>query len=263
MIKAVPVSCILLIIFLLLALTKVVFAEEEMSLTLTTGEYPPDYSENYKHHGLTPHIVTESFALRNVSVKWNFVPWERANHMAQNLYSDATCCWAKTEERQKYFLYSNPVQDRIYVLFHLKNYDFDWQTMDDLQGITISTTIGYAYGKAFDEARKAGKLQVEEAPSDIVNFKKLLSGRIKLLALPVKIGYAIINDTYDTQMAELFTHHPNPFYTYNNHVIISKAHSKADEVLRRFNEGIAELRSTGLYNQFLAEASRGEYLVEK
>ncbi|EPJ51076.1 MAG: hypothetical protein OFPI_18350 [Osedax symbiont Rs2] len=39
------------------------------TILITTAEFIADYSTDYKHYGLTPHIVTQGFGLEGVRVE--------------------------------------------------------------------------------------------------------------------------------------------------------------------------------------------------
>jgi polar amino acid transport system substrate-binding protein len=229
------------------------------TIHITSGEFPPDYSEKYKFHGLVPHIVTEAFALVDIDAQWKFLPWVRAKKSAQHLKYDASCCWAKSAERLKHFVYSDPVQSRTYVFFHLKTVNFDWDIFADLKDIDIGATIGYTYGQAFGDAEKDGSLNVERAASDEMNLRRLLAGRIKILASNHKAGYAT---AAKIGVEQLITHHPKPLYDYQISIIISKEHKNANELLKKFNLGLEKLKTSGRYDQILEEGKRGDYIVK-
>ncbi|MDM8526140.1 transporter substrate-binding domain-containing protein [Desulfococcaceae bacterium HSG8] len=232
------------------------------TVIITTGEYPPEYSESLKYYGLTPHIVTESFASEGIDVKWKFYPWARAMYNVKRKEADASCCWTKTEERQKDFLFSDPLHTKEKVLFHLKSYNFDWKTVGDLKGIPIGGTIAHTYGKEFDKAEKAGEIKIERVGSGHLNWKKLLHGRFKLYIAEKKMGYATLSETLPDK-TDLFTHHPRPVQTYQSHLIISKDHDNGEELTNRFNEGLKKLRKGGKYDLFYEESMRGDYIIKK
>ena len=233
------------------------------TIVITTGEYIPDYSKNYMHYGLTPHIVTEAFALEGVKVEWQFMPWARAMHLAQNGHVDASCCWAKNKERQENFLYSDPIQSRYSVFFHLKSFKFNWETIKDLESTTIGGVIGYTYGNALDRAEKAGKLTFYRAHSEKQGFNLLLLGRISLFVGDKRTGYSMLSDFFETEKVKLITHHPKATKIYHNHLIISKKHEKNEQLLNLFNRGLKKLKEIGKYDQFIEEAQRGDYIIKK
>lgn len=245
------------LLFVLVLLTTP--ARADSIIRITTGEYLPDYSQSYKHYGLVPHIITQSFAHEGFKVDWSFFPWARSKLLALEVKNDATCCWARTAEREAEFHFSNPVLDRQYVLFHLKSYELDWDTLEDLRGIKIGATVSYSYGSEFNKAEKSGALLVERVATDEQNFRKLVAGRIKVFALLKKTGYKTIEKHLTKEEASLITHHPKPFHSYQNHLIISRAHPHGRELITTFNRGLKKLKDSGDFDRFHVESERGDY----
>lgn len=230
------------------------------SLNITTGEFLPDYSEKYKHHGLTPHIVSEALAEGGLNSSWQFVPWGRAFVMAYEGFSDATCCWAKTAERARLFNISAPIQTRTYVFFHRKDFNFDWDTFDDLAGMYVGASIGYFYGSEFTKLEESQQLKVQRVATDKLNLKLLHAKRIEIFPVPLETGYSIINNLFGPEEAKLFTHHPKPMYTYQNHLLVSRHHTNGPQIIERFNQGLKRIKQDGRYERFHMEAQRGDYL---
>lgn len=48
------------------------------TVKITTGEWKPFISEEFKHGGVILHIVREAFARKEIDVKIGFFPWARA-----------------------------------------------------------------------------------------------------------------------------------------------------------------------------------------
>ncbi len=237
------------------------FAEETIRIAI--GEWAPFYSENYKHYGLVPHIVTESFALEDIKVEYGFFPWARSLKLTEDGVWDATCCWSeKNKERLKKFLFSDRVLAEKLVFFHLKSFSFDWNTVEDLKGIEIGTTLGYSYGIAFDEADKNGTLQVEHTPSDEINFRKLLAGRIKIFPIDEIAGYFIIRRDFKEKVVNKFTHHPKTIIDNPQRLLISKKLKHSKRIRKLFNKGLNQLKESGIYDQYFGDFRKGEYIIK-
>ena len=121
------------------------FCQEPETVRLTNGEWPPYLSEKSYKYGLYSHIVEEAFKIMGIKVEYGFFPWKRSFKLAENGDWDGSTVWAYSPEREKKFLFSEPIGHGCHVFFHLKDFKFDWQTEDDLQGIKIGGTIGYRY----------------------------------------------------------------------------------------------------------------------
>ncbi|WDE07682.1 transporter substrate-binding domain-containing protein [Thalassomonas viridans] len=231
------------------------FAQE--TIRIATGEYPPYYSRQYKNFGPTPAIVIAAFARVNIKVEFGFFPWNRSLELAKNNVWDATCCWFKTSGWEDYFYYSDGVRSREKIFFHLKSYPFHWQSYDDLQEMKIGTTVKYAYGDDFDAANKAGKLRIEQAPSNKMNLKKLLAGRIHIFPIDRLMGYQLLDEFFTPEQARLITHHSKILFSGNVRLLISKKNPKSQYLIEKFNLGLKKLKESGEYDPFFIEKQPG------
>ncbi|WDE09721.1 substrate-binding periplasmic protein [Thalassomonas haliotis] len=224
------------------------FAQE--TIRIATGEFPPYYSQKYKNYGPTPAIVVQAFAQVNIKVEFGFFPWNRSLELAKNNIWDATCCWFETPEWGADFYYSDAVRVREKIFFHLKSYPFDWQSFDDLKGLRIGATVKYSYGEAFDAANKAGKLLIEQAPSNEMNLKKLFVGRIDIFPIDRQMGYQLLADSFSPEKTQLITHHPKILFTDSVKLLVSKKHPKNQYFIDKFNQGLKMLKEKGEYEPF-------------
>lgn len=234
------------------------FAEE--TVNIATGEWTPFLSKNLEHGGPLNHIITKAFALGDVKVKYQYYPWKRAMKTARGgKKAEATAVWGYSDERAKDFEYSEPVGVQRYVFFHLKTYNFDWKSYDDLKGIRIGATLGYSYGDDFQNYEKENKIDVKRVPTDEQNVVKLLKGRIQLFPNELIVGYDYIRKTYTPEQAKLFTHHPKDVVANNVHLLFSKKSDRTPKLLEVFNKGLKQLRESGEIDQILKDSQEGKY----
>ncbi len=243
---------------LFLIISPSIFAEE--TIRITTGEWAPYLSKDLKYYGVAARIVTESFALEGVKVEYGFFPWARSKFFAREGEWDGSAVWVHNSERAKDFLFSDSVVEVKNVFFHLKSYSFDWNTIDDLKGISIGGTIEYSYGEAFQNAEKTGRIKVQRAPSDEINFRKLLAGRIKIFPFVLDNSYLLLQKSFKPGQIRLITYHPKPVDAKSNRLMLSKKIERNKHMLKLFNKGLKRLKESGKYDQYLEESRRGEYL---
>ncbi len=223
-------------------------------IRLTNGEWPPYLSESLEHKGFASRIVTEAFAEVGIRVEYGFFIWQRTYNQAKAGRWDGSVGWARTPEREKDFYYSNPVVEDITNFFHLKTYPLDWESIEDLKGISIGATVAYHYGDAFEHAEKTGKIEVQRAAKDQLNLKKLLRGKIQIFPMNLEVGYYQLQRTFPPEKRQLFTHHPKPLYVKPLHVIFSKKIDKNKHRLALFNKGLKQLKDRGRIDQIMKEA---------
>ncbi|WDE09719.1 substrate-binding periplasmic protein [Thalassomonas haliotis] len=237
------------------------FAQE--IIRIASGEFPPYYSERYPDHGETLNLVTQAFAQMNIKVEYGFFPWSRSYQLAKETDWDASCCWSRMPEREKDFHYSDVVRLTRVVFFHLKSYPFDWSVYEDLTGTRIGTTIRYSYGKALDAASRSGTLQIEQAPSDEINFRKLINGRIQVFPIDRDAGYQVLSDKFAPEQVQLVTHHDKKLVLYRSSLVVSRKNKHSQYILDIFHQGLKRLRASGKYVQHFAEIDKAKDTFDK
>jgi polar amino acid transport system substrate-binding protein len=221
---------------------------------LSTGEWKPYISEQYPDLGALSVIVTKAFEAEGIEVKHSFYPWKRALYLSQKGLLDGTVAIAKTREREQDYWYSDePLLIGERVFFHLKQRPFDWQTIDDLDGMRVGGTLGYHYGAPFQQSEKTGHIIVERVTQDVQNFRKLLAHRIQTFPITKEVGYFIMRTELDSFEAEKLTHHPVPLTTTPFYLILSKRIPENRARMAAFNRGFKKLQQSGQYQQILEQ----------
>lgn len=228
---------------------------------IATGEYAPWTSETLKHGGFTNQVVREAFRLEGYDVEFAYLPWKRAYETANSGDKyQVTSYWYRSEERARDFHYSDPIQTDAVVFFHLKdNPPPEWETLADLKGVRIGATSGFTYTQEFWELAKSGQLDVQEAESEELNFKKLLKGRIDLFPSDSLVGQKTLQEFFGKREAAKVTHHPRPMSGRTGHLLVSKKASNGGELLAAFNRGLAKLRDSGRYALMQANLIAGDF----
>lgn len=230
------------------------------TVRITNGEWPPYLSENLKYYGVASRIVTEAFTLEGIKVEYGFFPWNRALLLAQKGKWDGSAVWAYSEDRNRDFYFSEPVIESKWFFFHLKTTEFSWEKLDDLKKFKIGGTLGYIYNKKLDAAEKEGKIKIFRVPKDEQNFEKLARGRIDVFPVDIDVGYQILNNLFSEEKVKLFTHYPRPVKDTTFSLILSRAVKHNENMLKKFNKGLKQLKANGKVDQFLKESRQGKYL---
>ena len=231
------------------------------TIRISTGEYAPWLSERLPHRGFTSHVIKEAFALEGYEVEFTFYPWKRAYESARDGQAfHATAYWYPSEERAEDFYYSDPLQTDRTVFFHLKDKPFqDWMTLDDLKGKRIGATREYTYTSEFWDAKDTGRLDIEIANSDVLNFNKLIKGRIDAFPTGDLVGQKLLREHFAADVAETVTFHTKPLVETTGHLLISRRLAGGAALLARFNRGLERLRDSGRYAELQADLIAGKY----
>lgn len=227
---------------------------------LTTGEWNPYISETLDSRGLFAQITIEAFATQDVEVELGFYPWQRVYQLSKSGEWDGTLAYAKTDEREKYYLYSEPIYTGQYVLFHLKTYPLKWQKYPDLSAIKIAATRGFGgMGQEFLDAENKKIINVERLASDEQSFNMLLLNRVQAVASDLEVGRVLINKLFTPEKAALITHGPRLIQQAKYHLVLSKNLKKNEALMKKFNAGLNQLKQSGRYNQIIADFSQRKF----
>lgn len=219
-------------------------------VTLTGGEWLPYISQTLPHYGPIARIVTEAFALEGVRVNYTFRPWSRAFAEAANGLANGTLVWSVSDddsERARRFLRSDVVFHSQSVFFHLKSYPFRWRGGQSLADMRIGGTAGYEY--QFDKATQS-RMDLS-APTDTLNFHKLLAGRFDVFPANLDVGLWIMRTELSPDKAGLIAWDPRPYHVAHYHLLLNKRNPDNERYLALFNRGLKRLRASGKYEQYL------------
>lgn len=232
-------------------------------IKLTNGEWSPYTSEQMPHYGLYSHIVSEAFALEGITVEYDFYPWARAMHLVETGQYEGTIPWIITAEREEAGLVQfSPsfFAETCDVFFHRHDFAFDWQTVEDLEGLRIGLIVEYSITKEFETLQQEGQaLTLDIATSEDANFQKLLLDRIDIFPATREVGLQYLRQNMTPEEAAQITYHPAPWRCGGLHLVISQQSPRADELLQTFEQGLQKLKDSGRYEQMLQDFVDGVY----
>ncbi len=246
------------IIILFIMLLPIKIGGQE-TIRIAVGEWSPYISEDLEHFGVVCRIMTEAFSSQGYKVEYGFFPWKRSLEYVKTGEWDATGAWAFSEDREPYFLFSDPILEVTQVLFHLKSTHLDWDSIEDLADLKIGATIGYDYGELFETAEKEGIITVRRNVSDESSFRLLLRGGIHAFACNSITGKAILKKNFTEEQVALVVIHPKPLDIKLNRLLFSKVLPNSELLLEKFNAGLMELRRSGKYDLYFQESIEGKY----
>lgn len=231
---------------------------------ITNGEWPPYLSEDAPHHGFASHVVSEAFDAVGVRTEYGFFPWKRSYKYAKEGEDfeggtwHGTVVWVYTEKRARDFLYSAPVVIDVEVLFYLKSNPLVWRTVEDLQGMRIGGTLHTVY-PLFEEAEKKGILTLERGGNYDSLFKMLLFRRIDAVPQVKQVGRYFLKESLSPQERDRITFSPTVIQERKYHLILSKRVVENRRFLQLFNQGLRQIRESGLYDALYQNLDQGKY----
>ncbi|MDH1655481.1 transporter substrate-binding domain-containing protein [Pseudomonas mosselii] len=156
-------------------------------LRIVSDDWAPYlYQENGQPKGIDYEVTDEVFKRLGVEVQWQFLPWRRCLAMVEQGQADAVLDIFRVDSRQGYLVYPDePMSEVEFVLYQARSRPHPVKHLEDLAGLTVGTSPGYAYDGDFAESPLFRR---EPAPSHEANFGKLALGRIDLLVTDRKVG---------------------------------------------------------------------------
>lgn len=246
------INLVIVVIVFLITSSKVVTGKETIRVAM--HEIPPMASEHLPDGGFYARIVKEVFALNDIEFSINWYPLKRAYFLLERGEADLALGWSKVPGRELVFTFSEePLAEALILFFYRKVSPFDWETLEDLKGLTIGDRIGSkAGGKVYLAAEKAGTIKVERVSKEELNVKKLLIGRIDVMIGDSISMPAILKYQFSQEERVRIVAHPLPLRIIQGYAIFNKQVSP--RIIEAFDKGMRQLREKGKYKQLLDNA---------
>lgn len=221
-------------------------------LALVTGEdYPPFVDARLPGGGLAVQLVQRVVRQMGTTLTLETAPWRRGYEETLRGRYDATFPYVKTAERERDFLYSDPLFNVRPVVFVPAGRRFPYGGPADLQGRRACVALGYAPPEALQRMIDAGQVERVTAPSAAACPGLLAASRADFFVQDLRIGSALIAKVGLTQTV-IPVSEP-PFSISEIHFILPRSRADAGALLARFNAALAQVRASGDYDRLLAE----------
>lgn len=221
----------------------------ETIVLLAEDDYFPYSSrgESGQAQGICVDLVRRAFANVGIRVRYETSPFDRA--MARVRDGQAVACFnTPREERiEKDYIWPRNMLYRSQTLFYARR-DFLGRIdeMRDLDGLRLGLTMGYGYGDAI--ARHTGVEKVW-GRSDEMNMRKLLAGRIDLVAQNPYIAQRLLARLRATDRVKPVGTLPGSRDMY---IVFSARHPQGPRLAKAFDRGFDILRQSNEYARIFA-----------
>lgn len=152
---------------------------------LVTTEWPPFSGESLPGNGLLSIIVKGAFAHHGTETRLSVIPWRRALQSmspGENT-ADAIFPLYGSAPRRSTFYLSEAISFSPVGFVFVRGSAFDWQTLADLDGLTIGTVGGYVNTPSFDARVASGRIKIIEANDDLSLLRLLQAGRVDAVVM--------------------------------------------------------------------------------
>jgi polar amino acid transport system substrate-binding protein len=216
-------------------------------LSLMTTDYPPYYGSSLANGGPMTELVVEAFRKVGYNTTVEFVPWIRAMEQAKAGKADGLLGAWYSEEREKWFVFSEALPGNELVLLKRKGTTpARFTSFEDLRSYTIGIVRGYRNPEAFD----AAALRTDEAISDTVNLTKLARGRVDLILIDRALASFLLSTKLTEYAGALEALEP-PLEVVPMYVLISRKLPNYKNAIADFNRGLELLRAEGAVDEIM------------
>lgn len=229
-------------------------------LTIATGEWPPWTGKDLPGRGYVLQLVREAFAETGHQVKYEFFPWARALALTAEGGADASAYWYKCRSVKHDFYYSDVLTHERIVFFRKKSTTVrPWNKLADLAGYRIGASLGVTYTEEIVRLGREGLLTVDIGKDNLMNFNKLIHGRIDLLPSPEIFGFKTLRDNFPPEVADGIVVEPKPLCVRTGHLIFPRKAEKSKRLLKDFNRGLEMLVKSGRFDDLKRDFDSGKY----
>jgi len=240
-------------ILILVLFTTILFSSpghtSEKEIFLTSTEYPPYYGQELKNNGFITEVIKAAFEKMGYKIKVEFFPWLRSKAMAESGDSDGMYTLWHTEEREKWFVFSDPIPPHNTIgVYKRSDREITFETYRDLKPYIIGSVLGYAYSPEFMAAELKGlRLYTDEKL-----ITKLVQGRVDLAIIDKIQGNYLFKKRFSMKNNKFEFMEP-PLEIRQQHLVISKKINSAHKIINDFNDGLEEIMNNGFYDDILDE----------
>lgn len=219
------------------------------TIDITLFNWGEFVSKDIEGNGALAAIISSAFKDRNIVVKYQFHSPIYSYLLTKWGKTCASLPWFKTEDREQYLYYSNPIKPSSTSILYLKdrfNNKLKYTRLDDLKKYKVGGLAGYSYEDIFYK-KKFDYRSYREIPDAI---RALILGEIDILVHNKYIIMNIVNKIFPNSK-DRFEAHSKNFSEKNNYVIFSKRCKNSQEMLKEFNIGFENIKKDGTLKKIL------------
>lgn len=219
-------------------------------LRLVTGDgYAPFTGKALPGGGLLTQVVQAALSQGRVSSELDWRPWNRGLRMTLQAQYDATFPYVRSQEMEQDYLFSDPLLVVRQHLFSRAGEVYEVDDLPALAGKRLCYPLGWQLPTMIQGMVEQGLL-TRHAPQGLNECARLLLlQRDDFFIANGPIGEAALGATGEP--ASRFRRSQSTFPERSLHLIVSRRHPRAEQVLLTFNQGLTRLQAGDQYRQIL------------
>ena len=190
-------------------------------------------------YGLGADIAEEIGNTLGHTVIIQLYPWKRAQHMVETGKADVLIAPYKTPERELFMDFTaNHFYTDTMVFYVKSDSDITWNgNFSSVSSRRIGVVLGWSYGDDFGSAR--ANLKIDTAPNISMNFKKLLAGRVDILAVNIRNAMPAIAELgYEGSVKYILPpiKRTNCYYGFSKQRELTQFRTEFDQMLKKMDD---------------------------
>ncbi|MEE8077335.1 MAG: transporter substrate-binding domain-containing protein [Candidatus Binatia bacterium] len=241
-------------IFILLAISTLSYAEENIVKIATLEDYAPFCmtvgkvkrnqiiqvgNDAVRFQGYSWDVLRESFHEMGYTIHLSITPWARAMTYVKNGKADILFPTGKNTERQRIFYYSEePVNQANYLIYVRVDDPIEWRGLESLKGLVIGVKRGFIYG---DKWKAVTYIKKHDVGKILQGFKMLDHKRLDgFLGYEYNWDYVLKQENWETKFRKL-----PAFDSSAEYLVALKSNPNGKEILKAFDTGKKRLIKSG------------------
>lgn len=210
-------------------------------LHITTEHSPPtSMQDGARVVGIATDKVREAMQRANLDYTLEVLPWKRAYNIAVTRSNGCVYSTTRTPDREHLFKWAGPTDEGEWVLMGRAGRNFQINTLEDARKFRIGTYNG----DARDSFLRARGFQVDPAPNDLNNPRKLLLDRIDLWAIALRRDSPMMaSNGWSGKIVPVFTFNRVKLYLACNRAV-------PDVAIARLNAAFEAMQRDGTARRF-------------
>ncbi|WP_167494646.1 MULTISPECIES: transporter substrate-binding domain-containing protein [Vibrio] len=216
------------------------------TLTAAQSVWPPFIHDGKPPHGVIVDIVEEAFESQGYTMELQIKPWSRAMKEVMRARTDALIAVWYTDKRAEKLLFSDSYLDSKQVIIAAKEDQLTYTGLPSLSGLSVGTITDYAYDQAFLISTQFERVEGDSLEQSI---RRLQTKRVDAIISNERVAkYTLGSMKIDKNMYDFFSPSVsvNPLY-----IAIGLENPRAYELIGAFNQGLAEIKANGRYQEIL------------
>jgi len=223
---------------------------DESRLRFASITWPPYAGETISGYGIASYILTQACKRVGLTAEFYFMPWTRAMKETKEGKYDALYNAYYSEQRAQDYAISDGYFQTLLTLCTKSDTPIEYDgTPQSLHPYRLGLVRGYVNTESIDNDDEIIK---DEAENDILNLRKLIRGRVDLIAIDKYQALHLVknNPTIEADVSDIRFIYPI-LEMKELHVMFSKSKPDWQKNLRLLNRGLREIKADGTLNDIM------------